>query len=198
MAREYLDKDGLQYFWQKVKTYIAQHGGGGLTVDDVYPVGSIYHTTDSSFDPNTTFGGTWSRGSTPYVIDENISGANNVWSYRKWSNGVLECWARFYTSSMNISTTTGQLKYGTFSMTNAQRTYPVEFLNYPTVTVSGDVTGGNGWVVMNNTDYSETKVGTMTAYSSASRTGVGVTVNILARGKWTNTITHKYEWTRTA
>lgn len=45
--------------------------GGNLTVNgditcknffkQIYPVGSIYETTSSTFDPNVTFGGTWSR-----------------------------------------------------------------------------------------------------------------------------------------
>lgn len=118
-----------------------------------------------------------------YVVEEGGDGSNNTWNYRKWASGLLECWARFYISSMNISTTTGQLKYGNVSISD--RTYPVAFVDkYPTVTVSGDVSGANGWVVMNNTDYSLTQVGTMVAYSSLSRTGVGVTVNVIAVGRW--------------
>lgn len=117
-----------------------------------------------------------------FVIEEAGTGANNTWNYRKWSSGKLECWARFYIDSMDISSTTGQLKYGNVSISN--RTYPVAFISYPTVIVSGDVTGANGWVVMNNTNYSATQLGTMVAYSSASRTGVGVTVNVMAIGRW--------------
>lgn len=35
--------------------------GGGVTVDDIYPVGSIYMTTDINFSPRNEFGGTWER-----------------------------------------------------------------------------------------------------------------------------------------
>lgn len=35
-------------------------GSGGLTIDDVYPVGSIYMST-ANVDPSTLFGGTWER-----------------------------------------------------------------------------------------------------------------------------------------
>lgn len=35
--------------------------GGGTTVLDMYPVGSIYQTTSSTFNPQTAWGGTWER-----------------------------------------------------------------------------------------------------------------------------------------
>lgn len=118
-----------------------------------------------------------------YVIEEGGNGNPNTWNYRKWQSGLLECWARFYISSMNISTTTGQLKYAPVSISNPN--YPVAFVgNYPTLTISGQVSGGNGWVVGNNTDYSLTSMGSVYAYSSASRTGVGVAVNVMAVGRW--------------
>lgn len=117
-----------------------------------------------------------------YVIEEQGNGANNTWNYRKWDSGLLECWARFYINSMNISSTTGQLRYGAVTISN--RNYPVAFTTNPTVTVSGNVTNGNGWVVMNNTNYSATQVGGMYAYAPTSQSGVGVTVNIYAIGRW--------------
>jgi len=30
-----------------------------MTVDDFYPIGSLYETSVSAFDPNVSFGGTW-------------------------------------------------------------------------------------------------------------------------------------------
>lgn len=35
--------------------------GGGITPLDLYPIGSIYQTTDQSFDPGAMWGGTWER-----------------------------------------------------------------------------------------------------------------------------------------
>ena len=85
MAKKYLDISGLTYFWGKISTAlggkqdtlvsgtniktvnnqsllgsgnISVGGGGGLTFDDVYPVGSIYMSV-SSTSPATLFGGTW-------------------------------------------------------------------------------------------------------------------------------------------
>lgn len=51
---EYLDKTGLKYFWGKIKAKIP----GPL---QAYPVGSIYMSISSNFNPNTSFGGTWSK-----------------------------------------------------------------------------------------------------------------------------------------
>lgn len=59
MATKYLDSTGLAYFWSKIKAYGDTHWGGGSGVLDFYPVGSYYETSDSNFDPNLEWGGTW-------------------------------------------------------------------------------------------------------------------------------------------
>lgn len=118
-----------------------------------------------------------------YVIAEGGNGNPNTWNYRKWQSGLLECWARFYSNSMNVSGTAGSLKFETFSISN--RNYPVAFVgNYPTVTVSGNVTNGNGWAVMNNSNYSLTQLGGIYVYAPIALTGVGVAVNVMAIGRW--------------
>lgn len=48
----YLDQNGLRYFWGKIKAKMP----GPL---QAYPVGSIYMSISSSFNPNSSFGGTW-------------------------------------------------------------------------------------------------------------------------------------------
>lgn len=50
----YLDQTGLRYFWEKIKAKL----NGPL---HAYPVGSIYMSISSDFNPNTSFGGTWSK-----------------------------------------------------------------------------------------------------------------------------------------
>ena len=49
---KYLDQTGLKYFWGKVKGFVNSHD---------HPVGSVYITISSSFDPATQWGGTWSK-----------------------------------------------------------------------------------------------------------------------------------------
>lgn len=51
---EFLDKTGLKYFWGKIKAKMP----GPL---QAYPVGSVYISISSNFNPNTSFGGTWER-----------------------------------------------------------------------------------------------------------------------------------------
>lgn len=135
---------------------------------------------------SNSLGGSSAGGQTDivdYVIEEGGNGNPNTWNYRKWQSGLLECWARFYSNSMNVSRTAGSLKFETFSISN--RNYPVAFVgNYPTVTVSGNVTNGNGWAVMNNTNYSLTQMGGIYIYAPIALTGVGVAVNVMAVGRW--------------
>lgn len=57
---KYLDNTGLQYFWGKVKAYIDAKGGASL--EDVYPIGSIYLNATDATNPATLLGfGTWER-----------------------------------------------------------------------------------------------------------------------------------------
>ena len=51
---KYLDQTGLKYFWGKIKAKMP----GPL---QAYPVGSVYISISSKFNPNTSFGGTWER-----------------------------------------------------------------------------------------------------------------------------------------
>lgn len=49
---KYLDKDGLTYLWNKIKGWVNSHE---------HPVGSVYITISSGFNPADQWGGTWSK-----------------------------------------------------------------------------------------------------------------------------------------
>lgn len=49
---KYLDQKGLSYFWGKIKGFVNSHD---------HPVGSVYITISSSFNPANHWGGTWSK-----------------------------------------------------------------------------------------------------------------------------------------
>lgn len=92
MAKEYLDKTGLQYFWSKVKAYVdaSSGGSGGASLSQVYPVGSIYMST-SSTSPATLFGiGTWERITGRFLLaatDGGAAGGNSTASVAAGNTG---------------------------------------------------------------------------------------------------------------
>ena len=49
---KYLDKDGLSYLWNKIKGWVNSHE---------HPVGSVYITISSNFNPADQWGGTWAK-----------------------------------------------------------------------------------------------------------------------------------------
>lgn len=98
MSTEYLDKTGLTYLWGKIKSKFQEKlvsgtniktinnqsvlgsgniaiSGGGSTVLDFYPIGSYYETSDTSFDPNVSWGGTWEL-----ITDRFLVGAGNLYA----------------------------------------------------------------------------------------------------------------------
>ena len=65
---KYLDSTGLSHLIGKIKDYVDSHSGGGLSVNDIYPVGSIYMSVAST-DPSTLFAGTtWQRITDTFLL----------------------------------------------------------------------------------------------------------------------------------
>lgn len=100
--KKYLDEAGVQHFWDGIKPkinekakitltgtdpgegavlstgeYIAVYGAPDYSalIDLFYPVGSYYETSDSSFNPNTAWGGTWVEDTTgTFTVAQTSSG----------------------------------------------------------------------------------------------------------------------------
>lgn len=56
-------------------------GLNGKLLDFIYPVGSYYETSDTSFDPNVTWGGTWvkdSKGRVTVALDDSDADFNTI------------------------------------------------------------------------------------------------------------------------
>lgn len=186
---KFLDETGLAYFWSKIKAYGNTHWGG-TPILDFYPVGSYYETSDSNFDPNNSWGGTWVSETIKdvYVVEE---GATNDWIYRKWSDGTAECWKKISLSSGSF-TATGNVYYRSAS----GYSFPSNLFNAaPAVEVNADM-GNVGSASALNITSSSFSIYTLSAVSTA-RT---VSFSVYAIGTWKayTAPTTIYRWHRTA
>lgn len=134
---EYLDKTGLTYFWGKIKAKIP----GPL---QAYPVGSVYISISSNFNPNTSFGGTWERfgqgrtligegtgndGSTSMTFTANATGGE--YKHKLTVDEIPSHSHKYYSPIVQkVTATSGGETYG-----NYNKSYLIES--------SG--TGGNGY-----------------------------------------------------
>ena len=162
----------------------------------LYPVGSYYETSDSSLNPNTSFGGTWASTTIKddYIVEEGTSG---IWTYRKWNSGIAECWGIRSNINESISTTWGNLYTGI----TRDATYPTNlFIEKPVILRQHETS--DGWITF-LTEYS---AGTKdkTPMSVLARTSTANSINTsyyhYAIGLWKTYTTPStiYRWHRTA
>lgn len=135
--------------------------------------------TDFNFNVPVTIQG----GSVPTIIDQGTTFDN--WTYRKWSDGIYECW-RNLDISVNISGAWGGLfTSGNIAATNLR--FPITFVEIPVVTVTL-AAGYAGGIIMTTgasaVPVSTSQTGTFeiargTAYSSAN---YKIAYNV--KGRW--------------
>lgn len=75
-------------------------GGGGLTFDDIYPIGSIYLSVNST-DPGLLFGGTWQR-----IKDRFLLGAGDIYTAGD-TGGSADAVVPYHRHSVSSVTTGG-------------------------------------------------------------------------------------------
>ena len=102
---------------------------GGLSYNEVwsfvYPIGSYYETSDGSFDPNVTWGGTWvldSKGKVTVARDENDTDFDTLGE----TGGSKELQAHTHTTTLVVrdNSGTGQTTFQSGnSGTAVQRSY---------------------------------------------------------------------------
>lgn len=168
----------------------AQYKINGVSLADIfYPVGSYYKTSDADFDPNTAWGGTWSLASSKdaYIVDE---GTDGIWTYRKWSDGMAECWGSGSKTMTNYATSNNFRGYYTdFALPSGL------FISSPqhvyTSTVDSGFAMSAAGLGISNTNFR--------VYALATSTGSqSCTFEMFAKGKWSNTSEVYYRWHRTA
>ena len=160
---------------------------------DFYPIGSVYETTNSSFNPNNIWGGTWtSETTTNATVIE--SGDEDIWSYRKWSDGYAECWGKINIASRQYAANGGYY--------NVIQDFPTGlFYQAPYgLSVSGGITANAktliGFTAVNNKDTFQTYL--INYNTSAVTNTAWVFVHAIGRWKATTTPTTLYKWYRTA
>lgn len=117
--------------------------------------------------------------STPMVLE---TGTDGIWTYRKWSNGVAECWARTAVTTYTFTTQSG---YGYY--TSANFAFPSGLF---TSVVSGiaDRAQGTGSTPSNTLITINTRELTTSNFSvwvqSASSGSQSLSISLYAIGTW--------------
>lgn len=159
-----------------------------------YPVGSYYDTSDSSFDPNTSLGGTWTS---EQIKDDEIveQGTNGIWTYRKWKSGIAECWGR-RDVTISVTLNYGGAYYGTDGVSFPTGLFSAE----PTVSASRQGRAGAGLIHISPYAVSSSKIDYFITNTNASYPNAPLGISFEAKGLWKtySAPTTKYRWHRTA
>ena len=155
-----------------------------------YPVGSYYETFDSTFDPNTAFGGTWTSEtlSGAEVVD---SGTDGIWTYRKYSDGRYDAW---YEGNINLNAGTSWAGGFYYHKSSSTLTYP---------SFSQSVTALHGAPSMATLSiYCGCNTATGETYWANAASGAlsNIYVRLDVHGTWKTVVTPQtmYRWHRTA
>lgn len=167
-----------------------------IYVDAIYPVGSYYETSDTNFNPNTYFGGTWSS---EQIKDDEIveEGKTDIWTYRKWKSGISECWGMHtFTLSIGNAYGNGPVYYGQYTSL-----FPSNlFISEPVVTATRQGRAGSGLIHISPYSVTATQASYFVANTSAVYNNAPLGVSFAVRGLWKtySAPTTKYRWHRTA
>lgn len=113
-------------------------------------------------------------------------GTSGNWTYRKWSDGVYECWARKQVSAINISTAWGNL-YTSGAVSGTNLLFPITFTEIPVVNASLTVMSAGAILVPpggTSSTTSTTQTGAFEFVRPSTLTGATYTINYQVRGKW--------------
>lgn len=134
--------------------------------------------TDFNFNVPVTIQG----GTVPTILEQgtNYSG----WTYRKWSDGIYECWRTLEVTTA-VSTSTNASWYSSGEKSETNLSFPITFIERPAVTVQTMPTGQSWCIVFpSNTVGSTTKTGSyqlMSMSTTSSRTHL---LSYQVRGRW--------------
>lgn len=142
-----------------------------LVLDAFYPIGSCYETSNTQFNPNIVWGGTWEKETKTddYIVEQGTSG---IWTYRKWASGIAELHGYY---SANVAAKT-------INVSNYIQ-FPFTFTEKPVLTI-GMYAGGayfyDAWFENGSTNNSQIRLALYNNYTSQ----VSISVGIDATGFW--------------
>ena len=117
-----------------------------------------------------------------YVIEQ---GASGIWMYRKWANGIMECWRTLSISGYSCNTAVGNW-YRTALLTPAA--YPFAFTEPPSLNVFFETDTGTGGIVWpagtDEDDDPKTRPHKFYIIRMTSLTSISGKVHFQVKGKW--------------
>lgn len=112
-----------------------------------------------------------------YVVEQGTSGQ---WIYTKWDSGKLEQWYVGNPGSYTVNTTRGQLRSGNY----ITYTYPVAFIDYPSVVVNATLSTDAYVIWAQASDHSLTGIKVRIVASANVSASSYYSIHIHAVGKW--------------
>lgn len=113
----------------------------------------------------------------PMVIEEGTSG---IWEYRKWSDGVAECWGYTTSKSYAMTRSFGNLYYADIDRVY----YPAGLFAEPPVPIGvrGSLGGGTGLVTLIVNGTNKDSFGGYAQSASSLTTAVSFAIHV--KGRW--------------
>lgn len=117
----------------------------------------------------------------PTIVDEGTSG---IWTYRKWSSGIAECWGTLEFTA-DVATSTNANWFSSGELTNTNISFPFTFVERPMVNAQTTPTGQSWCIVFpSNTTGSTTKTGSYQLMSTTSKTAGKHLISYDVKGWW--------------
>lgn len=125
------------------------------------------------------------EGEVPSILEQ---GTDGDWYYRKWSDGVAECWANKEVTVSFPSTANWGVLYTTGAVADSNLSFPFTFIEIPVVTTTLTVMSAAAILIPpggTSTKTSRTATGAFELARPSAVSGSAVyTINYQVKGKW--------------
>jgi hypothetical protein len=164
-------------------------------MDYLYPVGCYFETTDTDFDPNQTFGGTWVSENDVYIVESGKDESDNLhlWNWKKYSDGTFDAWCKVTDGYLTHYATSAPIYWYMMTISFPNNMKPID-TNY-SVYNNAIIGNGHSW---GTTTLAKT-TSSFNTYAGASGGGYqSHTWFLYIHGKYSNKSITANRWHRTA